>query len=65
MRWEFGRRSDNVEDRRGRKVYPGLVGGGLGGLGLTLIAIFLVIDPAVIEQIAPQDDGHSSPTQTI
>mgnify|MGYP001790705981 FL=1 len=65
MRWEFGRRSDNVEDRRGRKAYPGLVGGGLGGLVLTLIATFLVIDPAVIEQIAPQDDGHSSPTQTI
>lgn len=64
MRWEFGRRSDNVEDRRGRNVSPGLVGGGLGGLILTLIAVFLGVDPAVIEQVAPRDDGYSNPTQT-
>ena len=66
MRWEFGRRSDNVEDRRGggRSVSPGLVGGGLGGLILTLIAVFLGVDPAIIEQIAPRDSGSSSPTQT-
>jgi len=65
MRWEFGRRSDNVEDRRGgRSVSPGLVGGGLGGLILTLIAIFLGVDPAIIEQVAPRDGGSSSPTQT-
>ena len=64
MRWEFGRRSDNVEDRRGRKVSPGLVGGGSVGLILTLIAIFLGVDPAIIEQIAPRDDGYSNPTQT-
>ena len=64
MRWEFGRRSDNVEDRRGRKVSPGLVGGGLGGLILTLIAIFLGVDPAIIEQIAPQNDAYSGQTQT-
>ncbi|NJO57248.1 MAG: flagellar biosynthesis protein FlgM [Richelia sp. RM2_1_2] len=63
MRWEFGRRSDNVEDRRGRKVSPGVVGGGIGGLVLTLIAIFLGVDPAIINQVIPQDDG-SSPTQT-
>jgi len=65
MRWEFGRRSDNVEDRRGgRSVSPGLVGGGLGGLILTLIAVFLGVDPAIIEQVAPRDSGSSSPTQT-
>ncbi|MBF2015703.1 MAG: neutral zinc metallopeptidase [Rivularia sp. T60_A2020_040] len=63
MRWEFGRRSDNVEDRRGRKVSPGVVGGGIGGLVLTLIAIFLGVDPAIINQVIPENDG-SSPTQT-
>ncbi len=63
MRWEFGRRSDNVEDRRGRSVSPGLVGGGIGGLVLTLIAVFLGVDPAIINQVIPQDNG-SSPTQT-
>ncbi len=64
MRWEFGRRSDNVEDRRGGSVSPGLVGGGLGGLILTLIALFLGVDPAIISQITPQDDSYSTPTQT-
>ncbi|MEO1432403.1 MAG: neutral zinc metallopeptidase [Cyanobacteria bacterium J06632_19] len=63
MRWEFGRRSDNIEDRRGRSPSPGLVGGGLGGLILTLIAVLLGVDPAIIEQIAPRDGG-SIPTQT-
>ncbi|MGB6300143.1 MAG: neutral zinc metallopeptidase [Rivularia sp. (in: cyanobacteria)] len=66
MRWEFGRRSDNVEDRRGGSggVSPGLVGGGLGGLILTVIALLLGVDPAVVDQITPQDDGYSTPTQT-
>ncbi|WP_414620747.1 neutral zinc metallopeptidase [Calothrix sp. CCY 0018] len=64
MRWEFGRKSDNVEDRRGRSVSPGLVGGGLGGLVLTLIAVLLGVDPAIIDQIAPRDNGYSTPTQT-
>ena len=65
MRWEFGRRSDNVEDRRGgRGVSPGLVGGGLGGLILTAIALLLGVDPAIIDQVAPRDGGYSVPTQT-
>lgn len=66
MRWEFGRRSDNVEDRRGGKgkVSPGVIGGGIGGLVLTLLAIFLGIDPAIINQVIPQDDGYRGPTQT-
>lgn len=64
MRWEFGRKSDNVEDRRGRSVSPGLVGGGLGGLVLTLIAVLLGVDPAIIDQVIPRDNGYSTPTQT-
>ncbi len=64
MRWEFGRRSDNVEDKRGKKVSPGVIGGGIGGLILTLIAIFLGVDPAIINQIILQDDGYSGSTQT-
>ena len=65
MRWEFGRKSDNVEDRRGSGgVSPGLVGGGLGGLILTVIALLLGVDPAIIDQVVPQDNGSSSPTQT-
>lgn len=65
MRWEFGRRSNNVEDRRGGGgVSPGLVGGGLGGLILTAIALLLGVDPAIIDQVAPRDSGYSTPTQT-
>jgi len=64
MRWEFGRRSDNVEDRRGKKVSPGVIGGGIGGLILTLIAVFLGVDPAIIDQVIPEDDGYSGSTQT-
>lgn len=63
MRWEFGRKSDNVEDRRGRNVSPGVVGGGLGAVILTLLAIFLGIDPAIINQVIPQN-GDSGEIQT-
>jgi predicted metalloprotease len=51
MRWEGGRRSDNIEDRRGMRVRPAAAaGGGLGLVALVLIAMFLGIDPSVILQ---------------
>lgn len=41
MRWRHGRRSSNVEDRRGQS--PGAGGGGMGGLGsLLALAPFLL-----------------------
>ena len=49
MRWEHGRRSDNVEDRRGLHVSRrGLAGGGIGALILALVAIYFGVDPAVV-----------------
>jgi hypothetical protein len=33
MRWESGRRSDNVEDRRGFHVSRRAAGGGIGSIG--------------------------------
>jgi uncharacterized protein len=48
MRWEGGRRSRNIEDRRGRRVSPGMVGGGIGGLVLLLMAALFGIDPGAI-----------------
>ena len=44
MRWQLGRRSDNVEDRRGlRRAGPGIrIGGGLGGVVILLLVAFLV-----------------------
>ena len=46
MRWERGRRSENVEDRRG--MGPAARVGGIGGLGLLLIlglALFTGVNP--------------------
>ena len=41
MKWQIGRRSSNVEDRRGQGM--GAMGGGIGRLGLGGIAIVVVI----------------------
>lgn len=48
MRWEFGRKSSNVEDKRGGRVSAPIVGGGLGAIVLSLIVAFLGGDPSVI-----------------
>ncbi|MDZ7586101.1 MAG: neutral zinc metallopeptidase [Thiobacillus sp.] len=60
MRWKTGRRSDNIEDRRGMRVgREGIVGGGLGAIILTLVAMYFGVDPAVVlNQV-----GNSAPTQ--
>jgi uncharacterized protein len=65
MRWQLGRRSQNVEDRRGfsrTRGFPlprgipmsrGVRRGGLGGIGLiifVLIALFLGVDPSLLLQ---------------
>ena len=70
MRWEMGRRSENVEDRRGMGgggLGRGVQVGGLGGLGLVavaLIAMFLGIDPSVVLNSIPMDDQSSAPAST-
>jgi predicted metalloprotease len=53
MRWKTGRRSSNIEDRRGRRTVGGTVfKGGAGAIVLTLtIAYFLGIDPQVLLQL--------------
>ena len=70
MRWRGGRRSANIEDRRGmgRRVAMRFPGGGLGGAGraglgggvglivLVLAALFFGIDPGVL-----LDDGGPVP----
>jgi uncharacterized protein len=51
MQWQMGRRSANIEDRRGMRVSPGLaVGGGLGTIVIVLVALFLGIDPSIVLQ---------------
>jgi uncharacterized protein len=46
MRWQGGRRSGNVQDRRGRG--PALAGGGIGAILITLVAVMLGVDPSAI-----------------
>jgi predicted metalloprotease len=56
MRWAGRRRSDNIEDRRGRSVPLGIAGGGLGTVVILLLALFFGLDPGAIlstDELAP------------
>ncbi|UCG71903.1 MAG: neutral zinc metallopeptidase [Chromatiales bacterium] len=50
MRWKTGRRSRNVEDRRGRRVRRGIAGGGIGTIVLILATLYFGIDPNLLLQ---------------
>ena len=71
MRWSGGRRSDNIEDRRGGGFgVPIVAGGGIGTVLLLLAAIFFGFDPGAILQtdapapaVRPDDDTGASPGQ--
>jgi len=61
MKWRSGRRSQHVEDRRGRRVSGGLkIGGGLGGLLLILIILLMGGDPSPLLT----GDGGGAPAGT-
>jgi hypothetical protein len=49
MRWTNGRRSENIEDRRGGGLgVPMVAGGGIGTLLLLLVAMFFGFDPSAV-----------------
>jgi hypothetical protein len=64
MRWERGRRSENVEDRRGMPVgRGGVLGGGIGTILLILVvSYFLGVDPRMLLQNVPVD-STSAPAE--
>ncbi|HBB32983.1 MAG TPA: flagellar biosynthesis protein FlgM [Cyanobacteria bacterium UBA8803] len=66
MRWELGRRSTNVEDRRGTRISAPVVGGGIGAIVLSLIIALLGGDPSIVweQQDAPSDGSYPESTQT-
>lgn len=64
MRWEDGRRSDRVEDRRGMRVSRGVAGGGIGTLVLVLVALYFGVDPSIILQQNPLQLPDPSPQST-
>ena len=52
MRWRGERQSDNVEDRRGMSGGGKIIGGGLGGIVLLVIALLMGADPRqLLEQV--------------
>jgi uncharacterized protein len=55
MRWGTGRRSQNIEDRRGRGA-PLAIGGGLGTVALLILALVFGFDPSVVLQGGPPPD---------
>jgi len=64
MRWESGRRSSNVEDRRGMGA-PLIAGGGIGSIILLLVALYFGVDPGVLMGTGPSapsnEVGSASP----
>jgi predicted metalloprotease len=48
MKWRGGRRSSNIEDRRGMRPKAGLLGGGIGTIVIVLAAMYFGIDPSFL-----------------
>lgn len=61
MDWKDGRRSTNVEDRRGRRVSAPVVGGGIGTIILAIVVTLLGGDPSVILDQANNDPSSRAP----
>ncbi len=64
MRWQLGRRSQNVEDRRGSSGRGAVAaGGGVGVLIMAVVAMLLGVDPRVVlEQTVSVDNAPYSDT---
>ena len=61
MKWQGGRRSRNIEDRRGARS-PKLLGGGIGTIALVLVALYFGVDPTPLLQ--QTQSGAASSTGT-
>lgn len=59
MRWKDGRRSSNIDDRRGRRMRRGgsLKLGGVGGIVLILVAMYFGVDPALLTGVVQSGGG--------
>lgn len=69
MRWRGGRRSANVEDRRGQVVRGGGrrrggIRGGLVGIIIAIVAIFMGADPQLVLGLLTSGGGSTGPTVT-
>ena len=64
MKWRGGRRSRNIEDRRGMTPRRGLLGGGIGTIVLVLIGLYFGIDPTFLIQGMQSASTNVSTTGT-
>ena len=48
MKWQSGRRSKNIVDRRGSGGRRGVVGGGIGTIVIILVALYFGVDPTFL-----------------
>lgn len=60
MRWRGGRRSRNIEDRRGARPSGRMLGGGIGTIAVILIAWYLGVDPTPLLEGMQSTGGASS-----
>ena len=60
MRWRTGRRSDNIEDRRGIRLSRKAKGGGIGMLLLVIVAMYFGVDPSIVLQQGTEMSGGPS-----
>ncbi len=65
MLWGKGRRSENIEDRRGIRMPGGIAGGGVGVVVIALIAMFFGVDPRVILQEFGQEQTPTGQEQAV
>lgn len=63
MRWRSGRRSVNVEDRRGRGVGRKAGGVGIVGILIALVAMYFGVDPALVMRMIGGGSGLVGPTE--
>ena len=61
MRLDDEQESQNIEDRRGFRVSKGVAGGGIGGIAIILIALFLGVDPSALLQSNSQVSVEPEP----
>ncbi len=58
MRWQKGRRSQNIEDRRGRSGgRRTIAGGGIGLVAIVVVALLFGVDPGALLQVGGELTG--------
>ena len=63
MKWSGGRRSSNIEDRRGAKP-RGIIGGGIGTIVIILVALYFGVDPTFLIEGLESSNVSTSSTGT-